>query len=131
MTKVVSSKAYIQFYPTLRCNYHCDFCFNKGLPATDDVTLGDFSRIVSILKDAGIECIDILGGEPTLHPELLPLLDMVKRHKMESNLSSNGTNISVLRSVSERYDRGFLRVGISINDQEISEDLHNYIIRYK
>ncbi len=124
-------RPYIQFYPTLRCNYHCQFCFNKGLPATDDVALDDFTRIASILKDAGIECIDILGGEPTLHPGLLLLLDIVNRQQMKSNLSSNGTNIAALSSLSERYDREFLRIGISINDQEISEDLHTYIMRHK
>ncbi len=44
MMKMTDRKPYIQFYPTMRCNYHCHFCFNKGIPTTDDVTLRDFEH---------------------------------------------------------------------------------------
>lgn len=121
----------IQFYPTLRCNADCHFCFNRGLPAADDVTIDDFRKMVAILKDAGVRCIDILGGEPTLHPELLTLLDIIKASQMKSNLSTNGINVPLLNVLSERYDSKFLRIGISLNSREVSTDLHEYIVTHR
>jgi len=121
---------YIQFYPTLRCNLNCHFCFNKGLRVIDDVPIADFQKIVAILEKAGVTCIDILGGEPTLHPGLMNLLDVIREQQMTCNLSSNGSNVGILHRLSARYKKEFLRVGISLNDSALSADLHEYIVRH-
>jgi radical SAM protein with 4Fe4S-binding SPASM domain len=128
---IMNGPPYIQFYPTLRCNLRCHFCFNKELHATDDVQIADFRKIIAILKKAGVTCIDILGGEPTLHPGLMSLLDIIRRQQMTCNLSSNGTNINILYELSARYEKKFLRVGISLNDSALSADLHSYIVRHR
>lgn len=131
ISPIMNGPPYIQFYPTLRCNLKCHFCFNKGLRAIDDVQVADFQQIVALLKKAGVTCIDILGGEPTLHPGLMSLLDIIRRQQMTCNLSSNGTNIAILHGLSARYEKEFLRVGISLNDSAVSADLHEYIVRHR
>ncbi|HLA04582.1 MAG TPA: radical SAM/SPASM domain-containing protein [Syntrophales bacterium] len=128
---MMDSRPYIQFYLTLRCNKSCHFCFNKGVSAAQDITIADFKNIAFVLREAGVQCIDILGGEPTLHPALIPLLDIVQMHGMKCNLSSNGTNTDILNSLSERYDEEFLRIGISLNSHAPSSELHEYIIRHR
>ena len=50
---------------------------------------------------------------------------------MQSNISSNGTNIPILNTLSERYDREYLRIGISLNTNSLSAKLHEYIIRHR
>lgn len=122
---------YIQFFPTLRCNLNCIFCFNKGLPATDNVTIGDFEKIISVLKKSDIKTIDILGGEPSLHPYLIDLVEIINRYRMKTNISSNGTDSRLLNLLSERYDKKFLKIGISLNSDGVSKGLHEYIIRHK
>jgi radical SAM protein with 4Fe4S-binding SPASM domain len=130
-SSIMNGVPYIQFYPTLRCNLQCHFCFNKGLAAVDDIEVADFKKIVAKLKKAGVTCIDILGGEPTLHPGLMSLLDMLREQQMTCNLSSNGTNIGILRELSARYEKAFLRIGISLNDAVLSTGLHEYILRHR
>ncbi|MDP3988279.1 MAG: radical SAM protein [Candidatus Levybacteria bacterium] len=127
----MNSAPYIQFYPTVRCNINCHFCFNKGLRVIDDVRVADFQKIIIILKKAGVTCIDILGGEPTLHPGLVSLLDSIRKQQMICNLSSNGTNIAILQGLSARFEKEFLRVGISLNDSALSAALHEYIFRHR
>lgn len=131
ISPIMNGAPYIQFYPTLRCNLHCHFCFNKGLRLTDDVPVTDFQKIAAILKKAGVTCIDLLGGEPTLHPGLMSLLDSIREQQMTCNLSSNGNNIGILNELSARYEKKFLRVGISVNDSAVSADLHEYIVRHR
>jgi radical SAM protein with 4Fe4S-binding SPASM domain len=122
---------YIQFYPTLRCNLTCGFCFNRDLPILDDVKPDDFRRMVSALGAAGIGCIDFLGGEPTLHPELAALLELVRDHRLTSNLSSNGRNVGALVALSTMFERDFLKIGISLQTDEVPADLHEYIMTHR
>ena len=122
---------YIQFFPTLRCNLNCNFCFNKGLPVTDNINIGDFERIVSVLKESGIKIIDILGGEPALHPYLIDIIEIINSYRMKTNLSSNGTDSRLLNLLSERYDKEFLKIGVSLNSGGVSKGLHEYIVRHK
>lgn len=123
--------SYIQFYPTLRCNDSCPFCFNRQLASRDDVTPPDFEKILSIMQREGIDEIDILGGEPTLHPELPRLIDGIIGRGLRATLSSNGSRVDDLRALSDTHPADFLKIGISLNRDLPSEDLQRYILSYK
>ncbi len=107
---------YIQFYPTLRCNRACDFCFNRALQPMDDMSLAVFRVMLERLQVWGAKTIDIIGGEPTLHPALVSLIRAAGEAGYEVNLSSNGTNIAVLERILETAKNA--RIGISVNDQQ-------------
>ena len=122
---------YVQFYPTVRCNLECSFCFNRGLSAFEDVRVDDFRRIVSILHEEGIRWVDFLGGEPTLHPYLVTLLKILRDGEMGCNLSTNGTGIEILRFLSKKFEKEFLRIGVSLHETRLSAELHDYIITHR
>ncbi len=123
--------SYIQFYPTLNCNYSCSFCFNRNLPAFEDIDLNDFKNILLILKHHNINHIDILGGEPSLHRDLLQLVDLVYRTGFKATISTNGTNIGILTAISDIYPKETITIGISLNSERLSDDLHTYIMTFK
>jgi radical SAM protein with 4Fe4S-binding SPASM domain len=122
--------SYIQFYPTLSCNQSCSFCFNRHLEPIEDVTVSDFGRIVSIVKELGIPNMDILGGEPTLHQDFLELMDLMCRNGIQVAISSNGTDVKALEVLSEKYAKEFLRIGISINGHKVDAPLLKYIVQF-
>jgi len=123
---------YVQFYPTLRCNLSCSFCFNRGIASRADVTVRDFERIVSVLSDQGIRELDILGGEPTLHPRFNELIETVSGSEIRTALSTNGhNNVRLLEDIHRRYGNDPVRVGVSVNSGDISRELHEYIVTYK
>ena len=123
--------SYIQFYPTLSCNLSCDFCFNRQLQAVDDVKLSDFEKIMSTLSGLGIPAIDILGGEPTLHPDFVNLFDVIHHHGLTATASTNGSDARALETVSKKYGNDSVRIGISVNSEEMDESLHQYILTYR
>lgn len=123
--------SYIQFYPTLNCNYACSFCFNRNLPAIKDVDVHDFQNIVSILKHHKIDHIDMLGGEPSLHPDLRQLIEVIEYHGLKTTISSNGTNIDSLTAISKTFPKNTVKIGISLNSERVSDDLHTYILTFK
>lgn len=107
---------YIQFYPTLRCNRSCDFCFNRSLPVAGDMSSVDFRSMLGVLKRVSVRTIDILGGEPTLHPDIVAFVRDALDSGFLVNISSNGSNLDVLEEIAGMGPR--VTIGISINDRE-------------
>ncbi len=122
---------YIQFFPTLNCNLHCGFCFNRGLNTDSEITSDSFERLAGIILDAGICEIDILGGEPSLHPDIVRLIDIAATLKLRLNLSTNGTNVAILERLSETYGKGIVNIGISLNGNRVTKELENYIFKHR
>lgn len=123
-----TSPAYVQFYPTLRCDAACDFCFNRGLAPNADVTVADFERLLDRLLAAGVRTVDLLGGEPTLHPRLAELVSAVAARGMRSTLSTNGRgDPGLLERLEDRFGGGTLRVGVSVNEDDIPERLERHL----
>lgn len=126
----VHSDYFVQFYPTLRCTLACGFCFNRGLEPLPDVAPGDFSRMLDRLREAGVSTIDLLGGEPTLHPRLGELVDALASRGMRTTLSTNGRgDLAALERIEQRVGRGTLRVGVSVNEGDVPAALQDYLAR--
>lgn len=67
---------------TGRCNRLCDYCFAREPLAADrlgasDMSLEVFEQALDFLIRSGIREARLLGGEPTLHPAFLQLMDRV------------------------------------------------------
>jgi radical SAM protein with 4Fe4S-binding SPASM domain len=125
------SPQYIQLYPTLKCNLSCPFCFNREIPSVKDISIDNFQKVISVMSDIGVKEIDMLGGEPTLHPEFKQIIDFIYSSTLKTTISSNGHNINLLREISRRYNGNCINVGVSINSDSISGELHEYIITHK
>lgn len=124
-----SGPDYIQLYPTVRCNRDCSFCFNRSVPPAKDMPFADFKVLVEKLKALGVRTIDIMGGEPTLHEDLLRLIRYSLQEGMNLNLSSNGTDLLQLAGIMEKYPR--VKVGVSINDRKSAHDLEAFVRRHR
>lgn len=130
MLRRPASPAYVQFYPTLRCNLSCSFCFNRGLGAAPDAAPADFDRLLDRLRAAGVVTLDLLGGEPTLHPELEQLVSAIAERGMRTTLSTNGCgDLRVLERLEGHLGREILRVGVSVNDDTPPPRLADYIAK--
>src|SRR5512147_671363 len=120
---------YIQFYPTLRCNQSCEFCFNRTVPFVRDMPFDDFRVMLGKLRELSIRIIDIVGGEPTMHSDMVQFLREACSKGFHVNISSNGTNIKMLEEILDMG--GQIAVGISINDTTAFDRLHLFIKKHK
>jgi len=121
---------FIQFFPTFRCNDSCTFCFNRGISARPDADVAVFRQLADILSVEGITEIDFLGGEPTLHTELLALVDIACSKGFFVSLSTNGSNIGLLKSLFANFDRDRLSVGVSMNNETVGRSLSDFVSEY-
>lgn len=80
------------------CNMHCPVCFANSAPGMGNArSMEDIEIMLQTLIESELEpdLVQISGGEPTLHPELLTILRRLKdspvRHLM---LNTNGIRIA-------------------------------------
>lgn len=83
------------------CNYRCKFCF----ATFDDAALksvrsglgrDDCIRLIRMLKDAGADKINFVGGEPTLAPFMGDLLAASRESGLVTSLVTNGERLATL-----------------------------------
>jgi radical SAM protein with 4Fe4S-binding SPASM domain len=116
---------YIQLYPTLRCNRSCGFCFNRSVPFVPDLSLDAFRAMLDVFNRAAVKTLDIMGGEPTLHAGIVQLVHEAMTAGLSVNISSNGSNLSVLEEILGMGKS--VTVGISINDRKTLEQVRGFV----
>ena len=119
---------YIQFYPTLRCNQSCAFCFNRDMPRVPDMPIEQFRSMLRTVAHAGVTTIDIMGGEPTLHQDIALCIGEARERGFSVNISSNGSNTRLLGEIITAFPE--VSVGVSINDKRALELLREFILQY-
>ena len=81
-----------------KCNLQCPVCFADSSPKQNkEISIETFERMLDTLvaSEKEPDLLQISGGEPTLHPQILPFLQLAKtkpiRHIM---LNTNGIRIA-------------------------------------
>lgn len=77
---------------TEACNLHCKMCtfwqYDGPTPSLDQL-----KAVVLALKDLGIKHINLWGGEPYLHDDIVDVFRFIKAHGLELGIITNGTRI--------------------------------------
>ena len=85
----------------------------------------DFRAMLGALEKAGVGTLDIMGGEPTMHPDIVSYVAEAVRRGFKVNISSNGSNLSVLEKIIGMGTQ--VTVGISINERKTLEQVSDFI----
>jgi sulfatase maturation enzyme AslB (radical SAM superfamily) len=90
------SRDLIEIDITWACNLRCFNCNRscEQAPTGEGMTLDQIERFVAESVEAGVEWrrIRVLGGEPTLHPQFLEILEVLRAYRDQH---STGTRIEV------------------------------------
>ena len=84
---------------TTKCNLSCIHCFRRSMRETEvDMDYELFLRLMREVRSwGGVERITLTGwGEPTVHPNILDMLDQAKKVAKEVYLSTNGIILAEL-----------------------------------
>ena len=74
---------------TYKCNLDCSYCSEYD-NSKDHVPYADLITRIDKIKSLGALHTDLIGGEPLLHPELIPLMRHVTGLKMTTGMTTNG-----------------------------------------
>eukprot|EP01025_Chloroclados_australasicus_P015927 TRINITY_DN1776_c0_g2_i1.p1 TRINITY_DN1776_c0_g2~~TRINITY_DN1776_c0_g2_i1.p1 ORF type:complete len:368 (-),score=23.50 TRINITY_DN1776_c0_g2_i1:512-1471(-) len=97
------------------CNYKCKFCFatfNDIGKVKPFLALEDSIKLLNMLKEAGTEKVNFVGGEPTIHPHIKQLLEHSKELGFTASIVSNGSH---LHKVLDTHSQYLDWVGLSVD----------------
>lgn len=79
---------------SLLCNFSCPYCYvPKPDSFRDELTLEEICDAIMQAKALGARKIIILGGEPTIYPDLKELIRYIRDEGLEVELFTNGTGV--------------------------------------
>lgn len=108
---------YLRISVTDRCNFRCVYCMPEAglewLPKQDILTYEEITDVVRQLAPLGLRRLRITGGEPTIRPDLVKLIRMLKDVPdiEDIALSTNGVKLPAMAR--ELAAAGLDRVNIS------------------
>jgi uncharacterized radical SAM superfamily Fe-S cluster-containing enzyme len=103
---------------TNHCNLECPICIVQNRH-NYDMSKEEFGRILDGLveKEGVLETINLSGGEPTMHPQFLELLDMARAKKEISRVSiaTNGLRCATDYAFCEELARRKVYVSLQLD----------------
>lgn len=81
---------------TRKCQLECVHCYAESGPSGTHGTLtcSDWERVLDQARGLGVKTVQFIGGEPTLHPDLAPLINHALRQGLLVEVFSNLVHIS-------------------------------------
>lgn len=104
--KNIETKDFMHIMITHKCENNCPFCFDGNHGFNDDISIDNFQRILDVAKEKRLKEITFVGGEPTMHPDVLLLAKMVKDNNFKLIVTTNYTKPDVVKQL-DRYADSF------------------------
>jgi MoaA/NifB/PqqE/SkfB family radical SAM enzyme len=98
---------------TWQCNLSCGYCTEYD-NAKGHVPTADVMARIDKCKEIGVVHTDLIGGEPLLHPDILPLMRHVRKRGMSTGMTTNGFLLTPDR-LDQLIDAGMGRIQISVD----------------
>lgn len=110
--------AFLELELTGRCQLECVHCYAASGPAGTHGTMStaDWRRVIDEAAGVGVGMVQFIGGEPTLHPDLLALVDHALAAGIEVEVFSN-----LVRVTPELWET-FSRPGVHLATSWYSDD---------
>ncbi len=107
---------------TYRCNNDCYFCYTGGPRQVSELNTKQWKKAIDKLWDSGIPQIVFTGGEPTLRPDLVELID----HSQEfvTGLVTNGRKLPALATDLNRVSLDYVQISWESHLREV----HNRMV---
>ena len=102
-----------QINVTWKCNLTCGYCTEYD-NAKGHVAFADVVARIDKCKELGVLHTDLIGGEPLLHPEIVPLMRHVLTQGMTTGMTTNGFLLTQDK-LDELIENGMGRIQISVD----------------
>jgi organic radical activating enzyme len=88
---------YINMIVTHECNRNCPFCVDKYRGNKGYISSESVENALRFAKQYGAKDVLLVGGEPTLHPNIVSIAERVKNYDLNCILTTNYTCPDVVK----------------------------------
>jgi radical SAM protein with 4Fe4S-binding SPASM domain len=117
----------VSLVTTYQCNNRCRFCYAKRMILTPKKSMDFeiFTKLVDLLSEVGTDGIDLIGGEPTLHQDLLKMVRYVRGKGIACFLITNGRIFANRKRLEEIVNEGvnFITVSVNVRNEKDAANL--------
>ncbi len=79
-----------------RCNFNCPYCYVPEADYLDgELTVTEIQDVLMQAKSLGARRIIILGGEPSIYPQIREMITFIQAREMEVEMFTNGSGITL------------------------------------
>ena len=98
------------------CNLRCSWCYAKNTEYANKCTMSleMAKKAIDIMKEAKIERVVLIGGEPTLHPNIFEILDYCYENGIEAAIATNGLCFESKELLQKYLDHHLFKIFISL-----------------
>jgi len=98
------------------CNFRCSYCYvEEKTKCSGELTRAEIKDTIRQAKALGARKIIILGGEPSIYPHLVEMLEFLHNEQLETEMFTNGTGID--RQLAALLTRYRVRVALKLNSR--------------
>ncbi|MEM4326425.1 MAG: radical SAM protein [Candidatus Pacearchaeota archaeon] len=84
---------FVKIKLTGNCNLRCKMC-NHWRTRVSDMPLVFYQKIISELAELGCKRIHLSGGEPLVYPQIIQLMEYIRKKNIKLTMTTNGTLIN-------------------------------------
>lgn len=96
---------YISIVLTHECNRNCPFCVDKYHGRKEYISLEHVKKAIEFAKNTGtIKTFLLVGGEPTLHPQVIEITKMIKDAGFTTVMTTNYSRPSIVKALDKYID---------------------------
>lgn len=86
-------------YGNRTCNFRCPYCYAETTDYKNEMPLSLAKKLISFAKDMGAKSVILIGGEPTLNPDLARDLKIAKKYGGKIYLDTNASNPEKIKAL--------------------------------
>ena len=86
----------VRMWVTEGCNASCHFCMNMKSRMNSQMNISKFEELCYYFKQNGFDKIAIMGGEPTIHPNFLQIMELSQKYFPSVYLFTNAIEGEIL-----------------------------------
>jgi len=122
-TENIKLKDCLELFPlriavTDHCNLRCFFCSNEGMPILQKnkthIDTKQLKYFIKVLINKGLKNISITGGEPTMHPKIIEIINFLNQFNLK-NLFFHTNGINLNEELLKKLSIKFNKIAISIH----------------
>lgn len=107
------------------CNYHCKFCFHRGIENSSTLKLEEWHKIIDTIAKSGlVKRINFAGGEPfMLRKHIVDLIRYAKKSGVEVSVITNASLLTENVFNLVKNDLDMLGVSCDSGNDEINKQI--------